>query len=99
LSAGVSEANSQMETITAEADAQIEELVADLGEMSSGIEDINEGLTGISDLMTSFENNEAVDATGINIPSEMLENSDFEAAIDQFSFADGEAVKMNVVLA
>src|SRR5699024_5892072 len=99
LSAGVSEANSQMKTMTAEAAAQMEELAAGLGEMSSGIEDINEGLTGISDLMTSFENNEAVDATGINIPSEMLENSDFEAAIDQYSFAYNEAVKVNVVLA
>ena len=99
LSQGVSQANSEIASRSAEAAAQMEELAAGLGEMSSGIEEINEGLTGIGDLMTSFENNEAVDATGINVPAELLENSDFETAIDQYSFADGEAVKMNVVLA
>lgn len=99
LSQGVSQANTEIERMSAEAAAQMEELAAGLGEMSSGIEDINEGLTGISNLMTSFEENEAVDSTGINVPSEILENENFETAIDQYSFADGEAVKMNVVLA
>src|SRR5699024_8293162 len=48
---------------------------------------------------TSVVVNEVVDATGVNIPSDMLVNNDFEAVIDQYSFADGEAVRMNVVLA
>ena len=98
LSSGVSQANSQMQTMTEEASAQMEELAAGLSEMSSGIDEINEGLTGVSDLMTSIEANEAVDETGINVPSEVLENSEFESAIEQYSFADGQAVKMNVVL-
>ncbi|NMA82029.1 MAG: MMPL family transporter [Jeotgalicoccus halophilus] len=98
LSSGVSQANSQMQTMTEEASAQMEELAAGLSEMSSGIDEINEGLTGVSDLMTSIEDNEAVDETGINVPSEVLENSEFESAIEQYSFADGQAVKMNVVL-
>lgn len=99
LSQGVSEANSQMQTMSSEAAAQMQQLAAGLDEMSTGIDGINEGLLGIGDLMTSFEDNEAVDRTGINVPAAMLENSDFEAAIDQYSFSDGEAVKMNVVLA
>ena len=99
LSQGVSQANTEIETMTAEAAGQMEELAAGLGEISTGIEDINDGLTEVSDLMTSFEENEAVDATGINVPAAILENEEFEAAIDQYSFADGEAVKMNVVLA
>src|SRR5699024_11886429 len=49
-------------------------------------------------LFRSIEANEAVDETGINVPSEVLENSEFESAIEQYSFADGQAVKMNVVL-
>ena len=98
LSSGVSQANSQMQTMSEEASAQMEELAAGLSEMSSGIDEINEGLTGVSDLMTSIEDNEAVDETGINVPSEVLENSEFESAIEQYSFADGQAVKMNVVL-
>lgn len=98
LSSGVSQANSQMQTMTEEASAQMEELAAGLSEMSSGIDEINQGLTGVSDLMTSIEDNEAVDETGINVPSEVLENSEFESAIEQYSFADGQAVKMNVVL-
>ena len=99
LSQGVSEANTQMQTLTAEAAGQMEELAAGLGEISTGIEDINEGLTEISSLMTSFEESEAVDMTGISVPAAIFENEEFEAAIDQYSFADGEAVKMNVVLA
>ena len=77
--------------MTEEASAQMEELAAGLSEMSSGIDEINEGLTGVSDLMTSIEDNEAVDETGINVPSEVLENSEFESAIEQYSFADGQA--------
>ena len=99
LSQGVSEANTQMQTLTAEAAGQMEELAAGLGEISTGIEDINEGLIEISSLMTSFEESEAVDTTGISVPAAIFENEEFEAAIDQYSFADGEAVKMNVVLA
>lgn len=99
LSQGVSQANTEIQTMTAEAAGQMEELAAGLGEISTGIEDISDGLTEISDLMTSFEENEAVDATGINVPAALLENEEFEAAVNQYSFADGEAVKMNVVLA
>ncbi|HBV23589.1 MAG TPA: MMPL family transporter [Jeotgalicoccus sp.] len=99
LAQGVSQANTEIQTMTEEAAGQMAELAAGLGEISTGIEDINNGLTEVSDLMTSFEENEAVDATGINVPAAILENEEFEAAIDQYSFADGEAVKMNVVLA
>ncbi|CEA03204.1 Putative membrane protein YdgH [Jeotgalicoccus saudimassiliensis] len=99
LSRGVSQADNEISAQSAEAAAQMEELAAGLGDMSEGIEEINEGLTGIGELMTSFEDNDAVDSTGINVPSEILENEDFEAAIDQYSFAEGKAVKMNVVLA
>lgn len=99
LSQGVSEANTEIQTVTSEAAGQMEELAAGLSEISTGIEDINDGLTEISDLMTSFDENEAVDETGINIPSAIFENEEFEAAIDQYTFADGKAVKMNVVLA
>lgn len=99
LSQGVSQANSEMQTMTEETSAQMTELANGLGEMSAGLTEINDGLLEISNLMTSIENNEAVDATGINVPAEMLENSEFDAAIDQYSFADGNAIKMNVVLA
>ena len=99
LAQGVSQANTEIQTMTEEAAGQMAELAAGLGEISTGIEEINNGLTEVSDLMTSFEENEAVDATGINVPAAILENEEFEAAIDQYSFADGEAVKMNVVLA
>lgn len=99
LSQGVSQANSEMQTMTEEASAQMTELANGLGEMSAGLTEINDGLLEIGNLMASIENNEAVDATGINIPSELLENSEFDAAIDQYSFSDGKAVKMNVVLA
>ncbi|MDO5359251.1 MAG: MMPL family transporter [Jeotgalicoccus sp.] len=99
LAQGVSQANTEIQTMTEEAAGQMAELAAGLGEISTGIEEINNGLTEVSDLMTSFEENEAVDATGINVPAAILENEEFEAAIDQYSFADGKAVKMNVVLA
>lgn len=99
LSQGVSQANIEMQTMTEEASAQMTELADGLGEISTGLTGINDGLTEIGDLMTSIENNEAVDATGMNVPAAMLENTDFESAIDQYSFADGNAVRMNVVLA
>ena len=98
LSSGVSQANQQIQTQTEAAASQMAELASGLQTMSEGIDEINEGLSGIGDLMTAVDENEASDGTGLNVPNEMLEEEEFQTVVDQYSFADGQAVKMNVVL-
>ena len=98
LSQGVTQANQQIQTMTEQSQTQMSELAAGLSEMATGLDEINNGVSQVGDLMTAINDNEATNSTGINVPNEMIENEEFQSAIDQYSFADGQAVKMNVIL-
>lgn len=98
LSQGMTQANQQIQTMTEQSQTQMSELAAGLSEMATGLDEINNGVSQVGDLMTAINDNEATNSTGINVPNEMIENEEFQSAIDQYSFADGQAVKMNVIL-
>lgn len=98
LSQGVTQANQQIQTMSEQSQAQMTELATGLSEMATGLDEINDGVSQVGDLMTAINDNEATSSTGINVPTEMIENEEFQSAIDQYSFSDGQAVKMNVIL-
>lgn len=98
LSQGVTQANQQIQTMSEQSQAQMTELATGLSEMATGLDKINDGVSQVGDLMTAINDNEATSSTGINVPTEMIENEEFQSAIDQYSFSDGQAVKMNVIL-
>lgn len=98
MSSEVSTANEEMTTQQQEASEQMEELSSGLGEMATGLDDINDGVGEIQTQLDEIANNEAVDGTGINVPSQFMENDELDQAIDQYAFGDNTAVNMNVIL-
>lgn len=84
---------------------QYDELAGGIGELSQGVgasseglAEISEGLTEIADTLTGISDSEAVRGTGIYLPEGTLEEEQFEPLLDQFAFADGEGMLMEVVL-
>ncbi|AKG74853.1 MMPL family transporter [Salinicoccus halodurans] len=98
MSEQVSAANTQMNEQQNAAAAQMEELSSGLEDASSGIDEIRSGLEEVQTLLGNINNNEAVDQTGIHVPQEFLETDGIEDAVDQYSFGEDKALKMNVVL-
>ncbi|MBT2581362.1 MMPL family transporter [Planococcus sp. ISL-109] len=69
-----------------------------VGASAEGLTEINDGLTEIAETLTGISDSEAVRGTGIYLPPGTLEEEEFEQLLDQFSFADGEGMLMEVVL-
>ncbi|MGM0898925.1 MAG: MMPL family transporter [Bacillota bacterium] len=85
--------------------AQYDELAGGLGELSQGVgasaeglTEINDGLTEVSETLRGISDSEAVRGTGIYLPEGTLEEEEFEPLLDQFAFAEGEGMLMEVVL-
>ncbi|MFP3323024.1 MMPL family transporter [Planococcus sp. SIMBA_160] len=78
--------------------AGIGELAQGVGASSDGLAEITEGLTGIADTLTGISDSEAVRGTGIYLPEGTLEQEEFEPLLEQYAFADGEGMLMEVVL-
>ncbi|WP_077624876.1 MMPL family transporter [Sediminibacillus massiliensis] len=101
VQAGLEQANAQL----AGQQEQVGELTSSLNQLAEGVESANNGLTEISDGLASaadtlnnMSESPTVRDTGIYLPEETLENEDFGQSIDNYSFADGEGITMDVVL-
>ena len=97
MSEQVAAANEQM-TQQQEAAAQMEELSTGLEDATSGIDEIQGGLEEVQTLLGNINDNEAVDQTGLHVPEEFLETDGIKDTVDQYSFGDDKALRMNVVL-
>lgn len=98
MSQEVSAANTQMTEQQQAAATQMEELSSGLNDATSGIDEIQSGLEEVQTLLGNINDNKAVDQTGIHVPQEFLETDGIEDAVDQYSFGEDKALKMNVVL-
>lgn len=98
MSQQVSAANAQMTEQQEVAAAQMEDLSTGLDDATNGIDEIQSGLEEVQTLLGNINNNKAVDQTGIHVPQEFLETDGIEDAVDQYSFGEDKALKMNVVL-
>ncbi|MDE0583041.1 MMPL family transporter [Planococcus sp. A6] len=78
--------------------AGIGELAQGVGASSDGLTEISDGLTEIADTLTGISDSEAVRGTGIYLPEGTLEQEELEPLLDQYAFADGEGMLMEVVL-
>lgn len=98
MSEEVTAANEEMIDEQEAAAEQMNELSEGLSEMSAGIDEINDGLSEIEGLMTEISDNSAVDGTGVNVPSEFVQDDALDQAVDQYAFGENTAINMNVVL-
>jgi len=98
MSEQVAETNEQMAQQQEAASAQMEELSTGLEDATAGIDEIQSGLEEVQTLLGNINDNEAVDQTGIHVPEEFLETDGVDDAVDQYSFGDDKALRMNVVL-
>ncbi|MEZ0480038.1 MMPL family transporter [Planococcus sp. SSTMD024] len=78
--------------------AGIGELAQGVGASSDGLTEISDGLTEIADTLTGISDSEAVRGTDIYLPEGTLEQEQFEPLLEQYAFADGEGMLMEVVL-
>ncbi|QBP39731.1 MMPL family transporter [Paenisporosarcina antarctica] len=69
-----------------------------LSASSEGLTQIADGLTEVSDMMSAMSESDSVRATGLFIPAGTLENEDFAQVLERYTFADGNGIKMEVVL-
>ncbi|WP_017380966.1 MMPL family transporter [Paenisporosarcina sp. TG-14] len=69
-----------------------------LSASSEGLTQIADGLTEVSDMMTAMSESDSMRATGLFIPTGTLENEDFAQVLERYTFADGNGIKMEVVL-
>ncbi|WP_017549673.1 MMPL family transporter [Salinicoccus carnicancri] len=98
MSEQVATANEQMTQQQEAASAQMEELSTGLEDATAGIDEIQGGLGEVQTLLGNINDNEAVDQTGIHVPEEYFETDGVDDAVDQYSFGDDKALRMNVVL-
>ena len=96
---------SEIEAGLAGGAVQYDELAGGIGELSQGVgasaeglAEISDGLTEIAETLTGISDSEAVRGTGVYLPEGTLEAEEFEPLLDQFTFADGEGMLMEVVL-
>ena len=103
--AQVNAALSEIEQGLNGAAGQYDELAVGLGELAQGVGASAEGLTEISDgsteiagTLTGISDSEAVRGTGIYLPEGALQEEEFEPLLEQYAFADGEGILMEIVL-
>ncbi|WP_240376884.1 MMPL family transporter [Bacillus piscicola] len=85
--------------------SQVGELASGLDQLNQGVKDANQGVADIEDGLKDAEEftkkiSEAAytRGTGIYVPDEFLENDDFQQAVDQYTFADGKGMTIDVAL-
>lgn len=74
------------------------QLTEGLAASNEGITQIAEGLTEIVDMMNAMSERNSVRDTGLFIPEGTLESEDFAQVLDRYTFADGQGIKMEVIL-
>ena len=74
------------------------QLTEGLAASNEGLTQIADGLTEIVDMMKAMSESNSVRDTGLFIPEGTLESEDFAQVLDRYTFADGQGIKMEVVL-
>ncbi|WP_075620241.1 MMPL family transporter [Paenisporosarcina indica] len=76
----------------------LSQLVEGLGASNEGLVQIAEELTEVGDMMTAMSESVSVRDTGLFIPAGTLESEDFAQVLERYTFADGNGLKMEVIL-
>jgi len=74
------------------------QLTEGLAASNEGLTQIADGLTEIVDMMKAMSESNSVRDTGLFIPEGTIESEDFAQVLDRYTFADGQGIKMEVVL-
>lgn len=74
------------------------QLTEGLAASNEGITQIAEGLTEISDMLNAMSERDSVRDTGLFIPEGTLDSEDFAQVLNRYTFADGQGIKMEVIL-
>lgn len=69
-----------------------------LGATNEGIVQIADGLTEVGDMMTAMSESDSVRDTGLFIPDGTLESEEFAQVLERYTFAEGNGLKMEVIL-
>jgi RND superfamily putative drug exporter len=78
--------------------AGMSQLTEGLAASNEGITQIADGLTEVSGMMKAMSESDSVRETGLYIPAGTLENEEFAQVLERYTFADGNGIKMEVVL-
>ncbi len=78
--------------------AGMSQLTEGLAASNEGITQIAEGLTEVSVMMKAMSESDSVRETGLYIPAGTLKNEEFAQVLERYTFADGNGIKMEVVL-
>lgn len=78
--------------------AGMSQLTEGLAASNDGLTQIADGLTEVSDMMKAMSESDSVRETGLYIPAGTLENEEFAQVLERYTFADGNGIKMEVVL-
>lgn len=74
------------------------QLTEGLAASNEGLTQIAAGLTEIVDMMKAMSESNSVRDTGLFIPKGTLDSEEFAQVLDRYTFADGQGIKMEVVL-
>ncbi|MDX1805666.1 MAG: MMPL family transporter [Paenisporosarcina sp.] len=78
--------------------AGMSQLTEGLAASNEGITQIADGLTEVSGMMKAMSESDSVRETGLYIPAGTLENAEFAQVLERYTFADGNGIKIEVVL-
>ncbi|MFC6038992.1 MMPL family transporter [Paenisporosarcina macmurdoensis] len=78
--------------------AGMSQLTEGLAASNEGLTQITDGLTEVSGMMKAMSESDSVRETGLYIPAGTLENEEFAQVLERYTFADGNGIKMEVVL-
>jgi RND superfamily putative drug exporter len=78
--------------------AGMSQLTEGLAASNEGLTQITDGLTEVSGMMKAMSESDSVSETGLYIPTGTLENEEFAQVLERYTFADGNGIKMEVVL-
>ncbi|HSP23299.1 MAG TPA: MMPL family transporter [Planococcus sp. (in: firmicutes)] len=92
---GLSDAAGQ----TGQLGSGLAQLADGVGASNAGLLEIQDGLTEAVSMMEDMSESESVRDTGLFIPEGTLEDPEFAQVLDRYTFADGNGVKMEVILA
>ena len=82
----------------AQAAGGIGQLSAGVGASNKGIDEIRSGLGELSATLKKMSGSESVRATGLFIPSGMLDTADFKPVIDRYTFGSQSGILLEVIL-
>lgn len=101
ISGGLSEIEQGLQSgagQSSELGASLSQLASGVGASNDGLVEIANGLQEAAETLQAISESETVRETGIYLPEGALEGEDLEPLLDQYTFADGTGMLMEVVL-